>query len=238
MEEARTHVERHYRRTVLPECRERVFRRYPVYADSSVDISVDDFTAFFGYGGIMETFFNDFLSPFVAEGRRGFQNAGLDGVTLGLEPNTLRQLQLAEGIKRNFFATAGGPPVLSFTLRPTFLDARSQRAIFDIGDQKLDYRHEPPRALPFVWPPDSGEEFVALALVDLVDNRTRIREEGPWAFLRFLDRIEVVPSRRTDRFDLTVALNDLEVRYAMEMDSVLNAVTYTAVSEFRCPVRL
>lgn len=238
MDEARRYVDDAYLQEVLPVCQTTVFRRYPMYRESAVDISLNDFSAVFGRDGTFQTFFDTYLVPFVNEGRRGWTNVGLDGISLNLSPVALEQLQRAHGIQRYFFASSGGAPVLAFDLRPEFLDPQAKGANLRIGDKRLDYRHEPPRSIPFVWPPDSGEELVSLAMTDLADNRTTVTEQGPWAFLRFLDRLEVRGGRRTDAFDVSALLNGLTVRYKMIMDSTLNAVTYSEVSQFRCPTEL
>ena len=226
------HVNQAWQTRVLPFCRKAIANRYPLRR-RRLEITLEDFSRFFAPGGIMDSFFQDYLAPFVDTSTRPWRLRS-EGT---LSEATLRQFERAAAIRDAFFGDGGRKPNVGFSLEPIRMDSRVRRLSLDLGGQKLEYRHGPPRSQHFTWPtPD--KPWVRLLFEDVQRNEHRVSLKGPWAWFRLLDASGLQRDGAADRYRITFGKDGLKAEFRLQADSVINPFRLSVMRNFQCPGQL
>lgn len=230
------YVNEAWRRDILPVCQGALDQRYPMFGDAREEVSLRDFSDFFRPGGLIDEFFQKFMSPFVLDQRSGYSPAIVDGTALPLRSEALQQFNRARMIRAAFFTGTGAAPSVKFSLRPVFLDSRLLRATMSIDGRDLIYRHEATRSYDLEWPTRSDASSVAVTLTDLAGKDTRVERTGAWALFRMIDGASLAARGGADRFGITIA-NEAGARviYQLRAASINNPFSLGVLRAFRCP---
>lgn len=212
--------------------------RYPLYQDSTFDISLNDFKQFFMPNGIIDTFLQKHLDPFIDTTRTQWQPRKIDNQTLQLSTATLRQLQLAASIRQAFFAEGGASPLLHFELKPIDLDHNVAIFRIDIEGQKEEYSHGPILAKSFQWPGPNPGGGVRLYIKTLDGQTFSHSEEGDWAWFKVLEKAMVYNANQRDRLRLSFKVDGFTANYELKASSAQHPFHVTALQLFRCPESL
>lgn len=97
--------------------------RYPIAAGSSRDATLEDFGHFFGAGGVMDSYFRQYLQPYVDTSASTWRWQPGAAQKLGINPGVLHTFQRAAAIRDAFFRSGGMQPAVRFELKPVTMDA-------------------------------------------------------------------------------------------------------------------
>jgi type VI secretion system protein ImpL len=219
---------------VLPLCRRGIQGRYPFSRQTQREVTLADFGAFFGPGGSMDSFFKDHIKPFVNTQSRPWRWRKAGGHPMGISTSNLRQFERAAHIRETFF-TKGETPSVSFSLKPSYLDSDVARFMLDLDGQKLTYRHGPARTTRLVWPAPDATGRVSVLFEDLNRKSVSDAEEGPWAWFRLLDKMQVKDTQQADRFVVSFQLEGHTARFELRASSIINPFRMPELEAFRCP---
>jgi len=223
---------------VLPLCDEAFFNRYPFVAGSTSDVPTDDFAKLLGPGGMIDAFFNENLKSFVDTSVRPWKWQAANQSQLQLQPGTLVQLERAAQIRDSLFADPQ-TILVKFQLVPVSLDAGIGQITLDIAGQTMTYAHGPTESNQFRWPAPNGKTLVRATMTPASGgNATVLEMDGPWALLRMLDSIKVIPSGQPDKFRLVFSAPGGTASFDLNASSVRNPFTMGALRAFRCPAAL
>jgi type VI secretion system protein ImpL len=229
--QAGAELTRRYAAEVAAQCRQLIAGRYPFAPQSASDVAVADFARLFGPGGVFDSFFQQNLAPLVDTSARPWrwrQGAG------GIGPQSLlREFERVARIREVFFPPGGQSPSARFTVTPQYLDASVQRLQVDIDGQKLEYRHGPTVAQPFVWPgPVPGQ--ASIRFEDGSSGLGPYRDyQGPWALFRLLGAA-TVRQQTPLQYLVTVKAGGRTASLALEASSAINPFGQNVLSGFRC----
>ncbi|SEA18451.1 type VI secretion system membrane subunit TssM [Alkalimonas amylolytica] len=234
-EGSKQHINEAWRGTVLTEFNRSIANRYPINRASSDEIKIRDFERFFGYGGTLDEFFNEYLRPFVNMQRAEWSFKQ----DIGINPSVLRTFQRAHRIRQAFFDEGSQSMKVGFNLRPIFLDQHITHLLLEIDGQSLSYRHGPPRNQHFEWPGDRNRQQTRLVFTPANSGLpTSRRIEGEWSWFRFLDeQTRLRPETRQDGL-LYVSEQSNKAQIQILPDSVNNPFWNSDLEGFRCPVNL
>ncbi len=235
---ARSHVNAVWRLDVLQEYEHSLKNRYPVFKDSSQDITLADFGHFFGVGGTADIFFNNYLKPFVNTRRKQWRMRPFEGQTLPLSKNALKTFQQIHLIRKMYFTKGGQQPTLPFSLRPIKLDTDISRFSLDIDGQQISYRHGPARWQKLQWPGPEGESQARISFKARSGNLQSDSTDGQWGWFRLLDKSNVSPTSHDDRMRITFSTKNHTAKYELRANSVTNPYRLKSLSKFRAPNNL
>lgn len=219
---------------VLPFCRQAIGNRYPIHADGSADVTLDDFSRLFAPGGMIDSFFTTHLAPFVDTATRPWQWRRVDNVDLGISPGVLVQFQRAAAIRDAFFA-GGAAPSVRFEMIPVSLDADATQVLVEIDGQAITYSHGPPRGLQMSWPGQGASQARVSFSPTIPGGVSSVSHIGPWAFFRLLDQSQVSGGGLSDRFTVTFNVGGRTATFELRANSVMNPFTLPELRQFRCP---
>lgn len=171
-------------------CRASIAGKYPFVKNSNEDVALGDLGEFLSEGGVLDSFFKDYLAPFVTT-RGGWKSKGLI-----LSQETLRYFELTEKMRLAFFDQRSKQLGVKFKLTPRDLDSKSQKVFVSVGEKSFVYAHGRPIPYDMAWSSSEGEgsrlEFVSLG----TEQTSELFFEGPWALFRMLDQAAVSSSSR------------------------------------------
>ncbi|MFG1418010.1 type VI secretion system membrane subunit TssM [Xanthobacter sp. V0B-10] len=231
---ARDNVNHAWKQEILPVCESAIARRFPVYADARDDITLTDFTDFFRPGGTIDSFFQQYLAPFVADRRGAYVPLAQDGARALVSPETLAQFNRARQIREAFFPNKGPTLLVKYGVRPVYLSPNALRATLSIDGTDIVYRHEAPRTYDMEWPTKGEASTVTVTLTPVEGRETQVQRTGPWALFRFTSAFAA--RSRGDTQTVRVQGPDGQaVAYELRAASVNNAFALGALRGFRCP---
>jgi type VI secretion system protein ImpL len=103
----------------------------------------------------------------------------------------------------------------------------------------VTYSHGPVRPFPLQWPGPNSTRQVRIQISPApAFGRSGLTEEGPWAWLRMLDKAHIEPTAQTERFRLTFDIEGHKIAFELWASSVFNPFRLQALEQFRCPDRL
>ena len=230
MTSAQRHLEERWQRTVLEECQRAISGRYPIDRQSETVIAPDDFTLFFARDGVINTFFAHHISPFVVTAGGQWEERSIYDQQLGFSADALAAFRYANAIREAFDLNGAGLSGLEFTISPAYLDNQATRVTVRTENGLFSYRHEPPRRFRVKF----AGETVEISITDKEGTIHVSRLNGPWAWFRMFDRFELQPTSTPDHFHLRVSIGGLEASFNIAMNSTVNPLALSALTDFGC----
>lgn len=220
-----------------PVCRSVVPGRYPFSRDSGDDVPLGDFARLFAPGGLLNTFFNTELAPYVDTRGAVWRGHSLGGIPAPVSAAALREFQRAAMIRDAFFGSGGNSPSVTFELTPKNLDSGAQEVTLELGGKVIRYAHRPPLTTEILWPGSSGMASARLVFAP-PPAAGAIAASGPWAFFRLIDKGSLEEEGSSDRYLLTFRLGERRASFELRAGSVLNPLAPAlrrALRGFGCP---
>lgn len=212
--------------------------RYPLFKNSNTDATMADFSRFFAPNGILDQFFKDKLSSFVDTTTPNWGLVTMDNSKVGIPREALVQFRNAARIRDSIFASGGAVPSVSFELKPVSMDENVSTFRLSLEGQSATYSHGPSRPEKFTWPGPETNAGVRLTFLTLDGQEFSKSEEGPWAWLKTLDKAAMENTAIPDRFLVTFQVHGYKARYELRANSVNNPFRLPELGNFRCPESL
>lgn len=221
--------------TVAPECRTALAGRYPLARGASTDVTLADFGRFFGPGGTIDKFSQEFIQPLADTSVKPWRWTKVEGGGgVGLPQGALGQFERAQRIKQAFFRS-GPEPQVSFELEPESLDKQASQVAVELGDQRLVYSHGPRLRQRLQWPPPGAPlARVSFTSAGAPGTTAAISESGPWALFRLLDKAKIEGAAGSNRYRVSFQAGGSSATFNLIADSVLNPFSLPDLQQFRC----
>ncbi|MDR4515598.1 type VI secretion system membrane subunit TssM [Nitrosomonas sp.] len=221
-------------------CRKAINNRYPFKKDSSDDVTPDDFSRIFSSGGLIDSFFQNYLSQYVDTTRQTWQFRNVGDASMGTASRDLQQFQRAKIIQDVFFQGSGNKAGMELTFKPIDMDASITQFILDIDGQLVRYSHGPLIPVTVQWPGTRGSSQVRLqiSLADSGSSLTGQVFEGPWALFRMFDKVQIARSNQPDKFIVNFNIENRKVQFEVSANSVMNPFRLQELELFSCPAKL
>lgn len=205
--------------------------RYPLFANSRVDATLDDFTRFFAPKGIMDQFLEAHLKSFIDTNT--WQVTGNQGIAVSAL--LVRAFEYAAKIRDAFFAPGASTPAVGFQLEPLALDSNAAGFQIEIDGQSAQYTHGSHSTGKFQWPGPQPDQGVTLTFKTGDGKVLSQKAQGPWAWFRVLQKSAVERTRLRDVFLVTFQVAGYTAQYRLLANSVFNPFYMPELHGFRCP---
>lgn len=226
---AKGHLDNAWRQQVYQTWSRTLDNRYPLRRVQN-EATPDEFSAFFGPGGVEKAFVEANLKPFLAPNG---QLRAVEGKTIGISSSALAQLQNAEAIRAAFFSDNPSMPGFQFSLTPDSLDTAVGKFELLLGEQRFSYTHGPKIPRNASWQADR-DSTVRILFEDLNQTQHRETYSGSWAWLRLLDDAGISKTGNT-RYSATIAKSSRKMVYRLDTRSRLSGLNLALLRNYRCP---
>ncbi|MFV0294348.1 MAG: type VI secretion system membrane subunit TssM [Paracoccus sp. (in: a-proteobacteria)] len=212
-------------------CQDTIARSYP-FADSERSLSIDNFTRFFGPGGVMDSYFTEFLEPYAERTADGLTWRADKEITQRLSVNTLKQFERAERIRRAYFAGGGTEPSVEITVSQADAHPTIESATLSINDTMIPtVTGSLPRTV--IWP--GAGKSTLLSLMPTLDRPSMMRLDGSaWTFIQFLHNASS-REQRGDTLRATYMIGGRNITYDFTINAIANPFLMPELREFECP---
>lgn len=227
--------------------------RYPIKTSAQEELALLDFIEFFKPGGIVDTFHQEYVKPFI-DIRHGWKNRGVDNYSLGLSQKSIEQIRTALSIKSIFFRANPELPSLTFQLKPHFMRKNDARFTLEVGDSRLSYSHGPKFWKTLKWSANDDQNRVRIIFEDLNEQQFSKSFEGPWAWFRLLDQSKLTKTTASNVYLVTFDISNSnagrseispmrtanvhKITYQIKAKSIHNPFKNNLLGSFRCPERI
>jgi type VI secretion system protein ImpL len=226
-----------YASTVLPFCKQAIDGRYPFARASTVDVGLSDFQQLMRPGGLMDSFFQTNLKPYVDTSSPPWKNQRANGVDLGLSRATLTQFELAQKIREDFFGANGAAITAEFTLSPIETSSDVTQGTLDVEGQVLTFMRGQTPSQKMQWPAPNSSDHARLTLMRANGQPAIVETMGPWAFFRLLDRAKM-DSSLPDQMTIGFEANGATASFRLRASSVRNPFHSRNLAQFQCAAQL
>jgi len=199
--ESRAALESKWQQQVYRYFQRGIIGHYP-FSLNGPDTSLSQLSGFFNrQNGLLWTFVERDLSPFISDFKLQKQEHEWLGVSLGINLDLLDSLRHANVITDGFFNGDSEIPRINYQIIPTAKKSIAESYIH-INGYEYRYRNEPEEWRNFVWPSRLNTHQARVnALSSETGHRASLKIDGDWALFRLIDQAEVSPLT-ADRYRL------------------------------------
>jgi len=129
-------------------------------------------------------------------------------------------------------------PAVAFALRPIEMSETIQQFTLQLGAERLTYAHGPLLARELTWPGAAESSEVRIEMAPPAPGDSMIRQEGPWAWFRVLNRANIKAGDRDEVFEVEFKLGERTALYELTARSAYNPFSLPALEAFTCPESL
>ncbi len=234
--DVRTYLNELWKSGPLAVCTQAIAGRYPFDSGSKESVRLEDFGQFFGYGGVMDGFFNTNLRQYVDASTSPWRSRPTANVPIQLSAAALQAFELADQIKRTFFRPGSMAPAIDFDLRPLEMNTTLGRFLLDLEGAQIAYQFGPLTPELMHWPGPKPGTGVRLEFLDRKTGATAMqRVDGPWAWFQLLDRAKLKATGTPEQFEATFSQGGRDVVYELTARSAFNPFARSQLERFRCP---
>jgi type VI secretion system protein ImpL len=223
---------------VMPAYRAQIMNMYPINRNAVAQVGLGNFQQFFSVNGTLDTFFKQYLKPFVKVDTRPWQIYKLNGHSLALTPSNLQIFNDLQQIQALYFANDPQHAGLQFTIVPLMLDDHASSVSLQLGDNSLLYQHGPLRPTAIKWPFNINNESSKLILNDFSGHRAVLSSDGGWSLFKLLDNMVVTRMSDGNGYNATVHLGANIASFNIISDASIAAFQLTALKNFNLPAQL
>lgn len=188
---ARRHIEARWRADVVSAYRGRLASRFPFVRDGE-DAAIEDVGSFFQPGGgILWSFVDETLAPYLEPTRGGWRQRAWLGVRPGFSREFLENLATARRISEAFFRKGGTGPEVVFHVYPVPTSGLSE-ILLESNGQAYRYRNGPQQWRRFNWPGD--QQRIGARVSGTISRGAALAElqaTGPWGLFHLLDAADL-----------------------------------------------
>ena len=223
-----------WQREVYEPCQRMIVERYP-FQERGLDASLADVSNFFNpRDGILWTFYNNTLKPFILEGRDQWVGKTSQGVGVPLSPSFLENLRYSRHLSESLFANLQNNTEVPFILTPYPAKGPAGQFVSEIslgiGGEHLRYRMGPQEQQQMHWP---GKTSADGTILQVNANGTWETKEfkGEWGWFHLLDEARILPHSRDDRrFKVEW---DMQTRSGQQYTVMYDLIAHSSKNPFR-----
>ena len=235
-------VQARWEREVVQAFDEHIRGRFP-FASGGTDAAVADVAEFFRPGdGILWSFVDNELSPYLSRHRSVWKEKRWLGVGPGFSAAFLDSLNRSHQISQALFRRGSDMPSFAFDLYPIPQPGLSE-IVFEANGQVYRYRNEPQEWRRFDWPGDfdqGGARLLALSTRSHV--RYELSADGLWGVLELLRKAQLTHEQGTQYLSQWRMEGPggapVEVAFRLKLDRHTNVLSPGLLEGMRLPARL
>lgn len=215
---------------IIPEYERAIAHRYPLDANATEEISLVDFNHFFAKHGLLHTFTEDYIKPFLDTSRPEWTRQEVDGHVLPINQDMIQQLVHANVITAMFFPDEQTSSQINFQLQKINLDPIIAGLELSLGSHRLRDTQNTNTSTDFTWPESNAQ----LILHSIEGKQYELAEKGPWALFKILQKFNVLLDKHDgSKLHVLFEINGNSGRYLLKAESELNPFTPGILAGFK-----
>ena len=217
--DSREYINHQWQSKVYPDYQSNIANRFPLDNTEAQEISLNDFNKFFMTNGLLNSFINEYLKPFLDTSQPQWQLKTVNGYVMPISSDMINELIRANVITNMFFPHKSSTSQIDFSLQKLSLDPIVSMLQIYIGDTKLTDTQDSNSYTQFSWPQNNAK----LKLKSIEGNNFELEEQGPWAFFKILQKVNVlVDEENSSHLQILFEINGNSGRYLLKTENEIN----------------
>jgi intracellular multiplication protein IcmF len=222
IKDSRQYINQQWQQTVYKEFQSTIAKRYPFDSSQHEEISMTDFNHFFATHGVLNTFTEQYIKPFLDVSSAQWKPKAVNEFVLPISNDTLDEIIRANIITNMFFPEHGEQSKIDFSLQKISLDPVVASLNLEIGETKLTDTQGTDSFIRFTWPQNNAK----LSLNSIEGNHYELAEEGSWAIFKLLEKVNVlVDEQDSASLQILFEVNSNSGRYLLKTNNQVNPFT-------------
>lgn len=198
--------------------------KYPLYPTATNDISLDSFDYFFAPHGLLDDFFEHYLSAFVDTTSVPWKFKTLGGYQLSFSETTLQLFQQIHTVQEAFFTHNESHPSVPFTLKPAAFEDNVSKITIALGAQQFTFSSNSTPA-SFTWPDKTNTQTAQITLENKNGQQEVLQKTGTWAWFRLLQECHIVTTDDPKTYQLVFDKSGLSASMTLSFNNTTNPFT-------------
>jgi type VI secretion system protein ImpL len=232
------YIEQHWESSVIATYNAQLANRYPFSATANKEVSLEQFTKFLGTHGIITSFYQNYLQPFVESNPHGWSWKKVNNDQIPFSRSALNNFERAADLQHTFFPNEDNQLALKFTLQPLAMENDMKRFQLNINGQGIQYEHGGV-AIPQVmnWPGNKNARSTSINILAKNTPPANFNLNSDWGWFRLIDKStqKVISSKQ---LLVSFELNGHKAKYYLFTQSHLNPFIPASLQGFRLPQQL
>lgn len=222
IKDTRQYVNKQWQQTVYKEFENTIAHRYPFEPSQTQEIAIADFNHFFSTHGVINSFTEQYLKPFLDMTSPDWKPKALNDYVLPISNETIEAIIRANIITNMFFPDRNDESKIEFSLQKINLDPVVSSLSLEIGDTKLTDTQSSESITKFIWPQNNA----TLSLDSIEGNHFKLAEQGYWALFKLLEKVNVlVDEQDSSSLQILFEVNSNSGRYLLKTTNKVNPFT-------------
>lgn len=217
--DSRNYINQQWQQTVIRDYQYTIAKRYPFEPTQAQEVNIADFDRFFSNHGVLNTFIDQYLRPFIDMSQAQWQLKEVNNYVLPISSEMINELIRANVITNMFFPNQSESSKIEFVLQKLNLDPIVSNLQLEIGNTKLSDTQDSESQTQFHWPLMNAK----LSLNSIEGNHYELSEVGSWAFFKMLQKVNVlVDEQDSSSLQILFEVNGNSGRYLLKTQSQIN----------------
>lgn len=222
IKDTRHYINQQWQQTVFREFQSTIAKRYPFDSSQKTDIAIADFNHFFSTYGVLNTYTEQFIKPFLDISSAEWRPKAVNDFVLPISTETLDAIIRANIITNMFFPDHNDQSKIDFSLQKISLDPVVSNLNLQIGETTLTDNQNSDSFIRFTWPQNNAK----LSLDSIEGNHYELAEQGTWAIFKLLEKVNVlVDDQDSSSLQILFEVNSNSGRYLLKTHNQINPFT-------------
>ncbi len=229
----RKYINTQWEKTITPLYNSSIINRFPIFYPAKNDISTEDFNAFFGPQGAIDSFFNQYLAPFVNVSGYYWTWKKIDGHTLSSSQNALDMIIRASVIQQMFYSNNQSVPSESFALAIKNHSTNINNLDISIDNKSTTIKASDTTIHKFTSI-NNGSSNASITIHGK-DGTSSLQTSGNWPWLRMIHLGVLKTTSDANQFFLSFKIDNYQIQFGLVAKNKQNAYLPGVLNAFRCP---
>ncbi len=219
IKDSKSYINQQWQQTVLHDYENTIAHRFPFDSSRDQDIAIADFDRFFSKEGVLNTFIDSYLKPFLDTSKPEWTVKETNNYIMPVSKDVLNELIRANIITNMFFPDKSNTSKINFSLQKSNLDPIVASLHLTIGEHSLTDTQNSDSVTHFSWP----QPHAKLVLNSIEGKHYTLEESGPWAFFKILQKVNVlVDEQDPASLQILFEINGNSGRYLLKTENEVN----------------
>ena len=229
LEKALKYINALWEHQILDEYNYRLINHYPITPHAKTPLQMNYFNQFYGHGGSLDEFFNQFFALFVDTKSKPWKLKSNYHHHLKIQKNTLSYFEQIAKLRKYYFSINNKVASINLTIIPRSLDNNLKSVQISFGEQSLSYRHGPQIAKTIRWPYPSNNQKTKLVITDFENHQQVYSKAGPWSLFEFLNDKKIISVRHFEKHNNQGVLVTIKLQHHHASFELIGSIPMSAM---------
>jgi type VI secretion system protein ImpL len=238
VEDVSDYINERWKSTVVRNYSRNIKAHYPFNTKKTSDVNLNDFKAFFGNGGVLDQFSQNYTRGFTkGDGTQPTHNSFLPGISFALDASYWRAMELSKVYRKALLSTDTFG--IDFTIKTAAMSSGLTEFSIRNDSALFVYRHGPAFWTSQTWPlPETQSRELEIWLKNNESTLERTSFNGDWSWFRLADAMDAKQTRDRNVSTLTVKDKEEFVELQLNVNGEVNPFIKGFFSRFKLPTSI